>query len=325
MLNETIKYYQEHYKEYSPKFPIVIPSYQNRDLTILKDLKSLTDNHIILFIYDTDYVNYKQYENDQVEIVQISVPWRSIQRKRHWIQEYLAYNRPEIENYIMLDDDITKARLSCINDGKSTSMYIPVKNALGILEDLHKKYCTTVSGGSVYSITVAHPTKLISRSSIYQTYCFNNKWVKEHPECMFRDLQNVSEDNVIWYDCWKNGQDWCNFQILRFDFLGGNNKKYKSIASTPINVIKNMINALRILKDNCIIHWSKDWNTWAIRFRFNCYEPLWHQIKTILDTDMPGWEDITVTYNDTDYINVNDKIKNLYLDKDSTKLADFLL
>ncbi|MBO7527615.1 MAG: hypothetical protein J6T74_06975, partial [Clostridia bacterium] len=146
-MNEEILHFSEHYTEYEPQCPIVIPSYQNREGTILSDLKALSNNKIMLFIYDTDYDLYKQYlVNPNVEIVTINETWRSIQKKRHWIQNYLANNRPEIENYIMIDDDIKKAKVACYKDcGSVTSKYIPIMNALGILEHLHKKYSNTVS------------------------------------------------------------------------------------------------------------------------------------------------------------------------------------
>ena len=179
---DEITYLNEHYTEFEPKCPIVIPSYQNREGTILKDLKSLTNNKVILFIYDIDYDNYKQYlENPNVEIVTIKEKWRSIQRKRHWIQVYLANERPEIENYIMVDDDIRKAKLTCYKEDLSiTSKYIPVKNALGILEHLHKKYSNTVSGGAGENTGILSGKVVHKNKYFYQVFCFNNKWLKDH-------------------------------------------------------------------------------------------------------------------------------------------------
>ena len=325
---EEIKFYSEHYQEFSPKCPIVIPSYQNRDGTILNNLSSLSDNKIILFIYNTDYNNYKQYENGQVEIVQINETWRSIQKKRHRIQNYLANNRPEIENYIMIDDDIQKAKIRCFKeDGKATSKYIPIKNALGVLEHLHKKYSNTVSGGAGVNQGLLS-NKLYKNSFFYQTYCFNNIWVKDHPNCMFRDLQNVSEDNVIWFDCWTNGQKYYSFELLCFEYNNQKNKNYNSIASTSLNVMKNLINAIRIIKQNSKIHWSTEWDDWAIRFKPNYYEPLWPQLKEILDENMPDWENLDTDYTDQTFINVYDIIRTRFepiLKEDNNSLMDDFL
>lgn len=324
---DEITYLNEHYKEFEPKCPIVIPSYQNREGTILKDLKSLTNNKVILFIYDIDYDNYKQYlENPNVEIVTIKEKWRSIQRKRHWIQVYLANERPEIENYIMVDDDLKKSKLTCYKESKQidsyfgdfldcdedqltiqndsiTSKYIPVKNALGILEHLHKKYSNTVSGGAGENTGILSGKVVHKNKYFYQVFCFNNKWLKDNPQCMFRDMQNVSEDNVLWYDCYNNNQPYYAFECLYFECNNQRVKTYNSIASTPINRIRNDINALRIMKHNTKLHWSKEWNCWAVRFvpGFVQTPIVWDKVKSILDTNLPNWQDINNNYTEDEF------------------------
>lgn len=330
---EEIKFYSEHYQDYSPKCPIVIPSYQNREGTILKDLKSLSDNKIMLFIYDTDYPKYKQYEDNQVEIVQIPEKWRSIQRKRHWIQVYLANERPEIENYIMVDDDLKKAKITCYKEDLSiTSKYITVKNALGILEDLHKKYSNTVSGGAGVNTGILSGKVVNQNKYFYQVFCFNNKWLREHPECMFRDMQNVSEDNVLWYDCYNNNQPYYSFECLYFECNNQRVKTYNSIASTPINRIRNDINALRIMKHNTKLHWSKEWNCWAVRFvpGFVQTPIVWDNVKSILDANLPNWEDINNNYTEDEFTKtfnlLSDYLKPLFNeDKNDSILDKFIM
>lgn len=305
---DIVKNYSVNFQNYTPQCPIIIPSYKNRPGTILNNLSSLSNNKIILFIYDTDYINYKQYENNQIEIVQIHEQWRSIQKKRHWIQNYLANNRPEIENYLMIDDDINKAKISLIkDDGKITSKYIPLINALGILEDVHKKYSNTISGGSNTNTGILSGT-LVRNTYFYRTYCINNKWVKNNPNCMFRDLENVAEDTVIWYDCYNNQQQYYAFDFLFFEYKDQKSGKYSSISSTPINIAKNMINGLRIMKINCQINWSKEWNCWSVRFIPKYNESLWPQLKEILDTNMPDWEDINKTFSNQTFITTFDLI-----------------
>ena len=307
---EFIEDLYNRHKTFSPKCPIVIPSYMNRSFTILNNLKSLSDNKIILFIYDTDYNLYKQYENEQVEIVQIKEKWRSIQRKRHWIQVYLANERPEIENYIMLDDDLSKAKLRTFVGDKQTSRYIPVKNALGVLENLHKKFCNTVSCTASTNLGLLG-SNLYTDKPGYQVFCFNNEWVRNNPNCMFRDMQNVSEDNVIWYDCWKNDQPYCCFELLYFEFVNQRQSKYNSIASTPTNMVKNSINAIRIIKDSSKFAFSKEWaKSWFIKFskKPNRY---WSDIKAIMDKLMPNWEDLTAQYSMNAYNAVYNEIDTL--------------
>ena len=331
---DEITYLNEHYTEFEPKCPIVIPSYQNREGTILKDLKSLTNNKVILFIYDIDYDNYKKYlENPNVEIVTIKEKWRSIQRKRHWIQVYLANERPEIENYIMVDDDIRKAKLTCYKEDLSiTSKYIPVKNALGILEHLHKKYSNTVSGGAGENTGILSGKVVHQNKYFYQVFCFNNKWLKKHPQCMFRDMQNVSEDNVLWYDCYNNNQPYYAFECLYFECNNQRVKTYNSIASTPINRIRNDINALRIMKHNTKLHWSKEWNCWAVRFvpGFVQTPIIWDNVKSILDANLPNWADINNNYTEDEFTKTFNLLSN-YLkplfeeDKNDSTLEEFFM
>ena len=333
-MSDEITYLNEHYTEFEPKCPIVIPSYQNREGTILKDLKSLTNNKVILFIYDIDYDNYKQYlENPNVEIVTIKEKWRSIQRKRHWIQVYLANERPEIENYVMVDDDIRKAKLTCYKEDLSiTSKYIPIKNALGILEYLHKKYSNTVSGGAGENTGILSGKVVHQNKYFYQVFCFNNKWLKEHPQCMFRDMQNVSEDNVLWYDCYNNNQPYYAFECLYFECNNQRVKTYNSIASTPINRIRNDINALRIMKHNTKLHWSKEWNCWAVRFvpGFVQTPIIWDKVKSILDANLPNWEDINNNYTEDEFTKTFNLLSN-YLkplfeeDKNDSTLEEFFM
>lgn len=354
-MTDEITYLNEHYTEFEPQCPIVIPSYQNREGTILKDLKSLTNNKVILFIYDIDYDNYKQYlENPNVEIVTIKEKWRSIQRKRHWIQVYLANNRPEIENYVMVDDDLKKSKLTCYKDNvnsfdtntdfygvneeqtkindKITSKYIPVKNALGILEHLHKKYSNTVSGGAGENTGILSGKVVHKNKYFYQVFCFNNKWLKEHPQCMFRDMQNVSEDNVLWYDCYNNNQPYYAFECLYFECNNQRVKTYNSIASTPINRIRNDINALRIMKHNTKLHWSKEWNCWAVRFvpGFVQTPIVWDKVKSILDTNLPNWQDINNNYTEDEFTKtfnlLSDYLKPLFNeDKNDSMLDKFFM
>ena len=331
---DEITYLNEHYTEFEPKCPIVIPSYQNREGTILKDLKSLTNNKVILFIYDIDYDNYKQYlENPNVEIVTIKEKWRSIQRKRHWIQVYLANERPEIENYVMVDDDIRKAKLTCYKENLSRAIKcIRLSNALGILEHLQKKYSNTVSGGAGENTGILSGKVVHKNKYFYQVFCFNNKWLKEHPQCMFRDMQNVSEDNVLWYDCYNNNQPYYAFECLYFECNNQRVKTYNSIASTPINRIRNDINALRIMKHNTKRHWSKEWNCWAVRFvpGFTQTTKIWDDVKSILDTNLPNWEDINNNYTEDEFtktFNLLSKyLKPLFNeDKNDSTLEDFFM
>jgi hypothetical protein len=42
----------------------------------------------------------------------------------------------------------------------------------------------------------------------------------------------------------------------------------------------------------------------------NYYEKLWPKLKILLDENMPGWEDLTVTFDDKTYQKVFTRINN---------------
>lgn len=304
---EQIKFYSEHYKDYSPKCPIVIPSYKNRAGNIVQHLQDVSDNKIFVFVYKEDYENYKEYDcQPNVEFVQINEKWRSIQKKRRYIQEFFV-KRPEIERYIMIDDDMKRGKI--VTD-KDTTMYIPLKNALGLLEEYHLKFgYKTVSGPEFNSLAFAHTTKISKQNPFYQCYLFENDWVIKHPECRFRDLQNVAEDVIIWFDCNKNQQPYNCFQPLYLETNSSNN----SIASSSLNLKKNQINALRIMKNECKIVISSSWNCWIPGIGKPCV--FYQDIKEILDKVLPNWTDINTQFTDEQFEVCFAKIDGLVKEK----------
>lgn len=304
---EQIKFYSEHYQDYSPKCPIVIPSYKNRAGNLVQHLQDVSDNKIFVFVYKEDYENYKEYDcQPNVEFVKIDEKWRSIQKKRRYIQEFFV-KRPEIERYIMIDDDMKRGKI--VTD-KDTTMYIPLKNALGLLEEYHLKFgYRTVSGPEFNSLAFAHTTKISKQNPFYQCYLFENDWVIKHPECRFRDLQNVAEDVIIWFDCNKNQQPYNCFQPLYLETNSSNN----SIASSSLNLKKNQINALRIMKNECKIVISSSWNCWIPGIGKPCV--FYQDIKEILDKVLPNWSDINTQFTDEQFEICFAKIDGLVKEK----------
>ena len=304
---EKIKFYSEHYQDYSPKCPIVIPSYKNRAGNLVQHLQDVSDNKIFVFVYKEDYENYKEYDcKPNVEFIQIDEKWRSIQKKRRYIQEFFV-KRPEIERYIMIDDDMKRGKI--VTD-KDTTMYIPLKNALGLLEEYHLNFgYRTVSGPEFNSLAFAHATKISKQNPFYQCYLFENDWVIKHPECRFRDLQNVAEDVIIWFDCNKNEQPYNCFQPLYLETNSSNN----SIASSSLNLKKNQINALRIMKNECKIVISSSWNCWIPGIGKPCV--FYGDIKEILDKVLPNWSDINTQFTDEQFEVCFAKIDGLVKEK----------
>lgn len=289
----------------STKCPIVIPSYKNRVGNIVQHLEQVSDNKIYVFVYADDYDNYKEYDCKQnVEFVKLNVSWRSIQKKRRYIQDYFA-ERPEIERYLMIDDDL---RFGKINENGKTRK-IDLKSALATLEELHIKYgVKTASGPEGNNLAFAHATRIVKQNPFYQVFLFENKWVIEHPECRFRDMENVAEDMVIWYDCIKHNQPFYAFQTIWIDAYNMN-----SLASSSINLKKNQINALRIMKNECKITISSSWGCWIPGIGKPC--PFYMDLKTIMDKELPNWEDLEQSFTVQQYQRCFSKIDNVVKEK----------
>ena len=131
----------------------------------------------------------------------------------------------------------------------------------------------------------------------------------KHPECRFRDLQNVAEDVIIWFDCNKNGQHYNCFQPLYLETNSSNN----SIASSSLNLKKNQINALRIMKNECKIVISSSWNCWIPGIGKPCV--FYGDIKEILDKVLPNWSDINTQFTDEQFEVCFAKIDGLVKEK----------
>ena len=48
----TLKYYGDNYKSISPKCPVLIPSYKNREDSRIRHLETVSDNKIMIFVWD---------------------------------------------------------------------------------------------------------------------------------------------------------------------------------------------------------------------------------------------------------------------------------
>ena len=181
---------------------------------------------------------------------------------------------------------------------------------MGLLEEYHLKFgYRTVSGPEFNSLAFAHATKISKQNPFYQCYLFENDWVIKHPECRFRDLQNVAEDVIIWFDCNKNEQPYNCFQPLCLETNSSNN----SIASSSLNLKKNQINALRIMKNECKIVISSSWKCWIPGIGKPCV--FYGDIKEILDNVLPNWSDINTQFTDEQFEVCFAKIDGLVKEK----------
>lgn len=86
---------------------------------------------------------------------------------------------------------------------------------------------------------------------------------------------------------------------------------------------------MRITQKYSKLHWSNVWKNWAVRFR-PTVNPMWTEIKQILNENMSGWENLDTVYTNQTYIDVYDKIKNRFepmLNKEfkTTDINEFLI
>ena len=84
-------------------------------------------------------------------------------------------------------------------------------------------------------------------------------------------------------------------KMLLFETNSSNN----SIASSSINLKKNQINALRIMKNECKIVISSSWNCWIPGIGKPCV--FYGDIKEILDKVLPNWSDINTQFTDEQF------------------------
>lgn len=52
---EIMNYIKDNYSNLEPTIPIVIPSYKNREGTIIRHLEDLGNSEIYIFVYEDDY------------------------------------------------------------------------------------------------------------------------------------------------------------------------------------------------------------------------------------------------------------------------------
>lgn len=91
--------------------PIAVPSYRNRNGTIISKLGEIP-TRVFLFVYEDDRQNYPEEFPENVTVVVIThkdfedlgMEWRGLPQKRHFIVEYCKKNG--IKEVIQMDDDI---------------------------------------------------------------------------------------------------------------------------------------------------------------------------------------------------------------------------
>jgi hypothetical protein len=284
---DTMNYIKDNLNSLEPTIPIVIPSYKNRRDCIVKTLDKVSKNDIYVFVYEKDYTEsgYDVFDNKpNVHFIKIKGDWRSIQKKRCFIQNYML-GLENVHDYIMMDDDVVEGRVVTV-DGISHN-HTPLINYLGALEYAHKSLGEkrTYSCCASSNIELGHwkDNKRFKKDNgqLFCVYAISNDFVRSS-KIMFRDVEDINEDCVLTFDLFKAGYSGVNFPWLRFLLIHEGAKGY-SIASSPEKHYKNVINTLSIFRENSKLINQEKLDTWGCKPSYNKINPYWFQLQPILD------------------------------------------
>lgn len=315
---DLIQYYGENFKDFEPKCPIVIPSYKNRKDSRIRNLKSVSNNKIIIFVWEWDYKEsgYDKIKGSNIEYVLVpKQSWRCIQKERVWICNYMKEHYKNLDHYIMMDDDVGDGKMTNFTQTRkpgNLTLRVPLINLLGILEDLHiNRSYHTVSSFDICGFDISNPSKLSSSTAKgYQAFCIQNGLQP------WRDVEHCSEDNLIWYDFQKQGIKYNIFKPFKIEF----NTKIETTISDKLTQVRNWIYTIRVMKSACTIRPSHF--GWICNVGFNLKNennnPQWHLTKAMLDKYFTNWEDLNNELNID-----NETLNNIA--KDMKEIANKLL
>lgn len=248
---QILSYIKDNWSTMEPSIPIVIPGYKNRPGNIVQNLDLVSNNDIYVFVYEDDYLAsaYDKYDNKpNVHFVKIKSNWRSIQRKRHFINEYFI-KKPEIHDYIMIDDDIFNGKLWTIDKVKHNPLTL--KQFLGVLEYAH---CSienrTISSVSSSDIEFGHwdfDKFFYKNHQLHQIYVFSNDFIIK-TNIMFRDKDLISEDVLLTYDIMKS--DYISYSFPWISRIIKDDKTQTSLASSRDKEYHYVLNTIKILGEN---------------------------------------------------------------------------
>ena len=285
------------WKNESPVCPIVIPSYKLRSHSWVNKLNEISDNDIYVFVYDDDFVKSgydKLKVNDNVHFVKIHANWRSIQKKRYFIQKYML-NLKDVKYYIMIDDDIDIMKLTSTKPGKYAPM-VPIKQALWVLSKVGEKYensdyiAIVTSRCDMRSVHFMREQKYATENRIASNvFLFYNNGI------YFRDTEKIAEDIIVWFDAFNNNKKWLSLNFLTmYDSNAGSEKV--SLTSNNSRFADLIYNSFKILKDKMYIKKTKmQGYLFSIGFREKP-NPLYKDYLEIMNENISNEEKIDKIY-----------------------------
>lgn len=280
---ELMKYVQDNLETLKPTIPIVIPSYKNREGCLARRLKELSGCNVYVFVYADDY---RDSHYDEVEgyakFVTIFKDWRSIQRKRHFINEYML-KEPGVTDYILVDDDIECGEVWTLDRVRHKD--VPLRQFLGALQLAHQSLDEpTISTSAPNNMEFGHfdfDTFNFTRHQLHRIYVISNDFIRKSG-IMFRDQEDISEDVLITHDLQTNGYDTVSFPWLQAKWLSRYEGK-GSVASSIEKRERYTINTTRQLRDNTkFVLNSKGW--FEIRYSKTANK-LWPVVQPIVDSN----------------------------------------
>lgn len=277
---ELMKYVQDNLETLKPTIPIVIPSYKNREGCLARRLDELSGCNVYVFVYDDDFWRYEQCSN--VTYVRILEDWRSIQRKRHLINEYML-KEPGVTDYILVDDDIECGEVWTLDRVRHKN--VPLRQFLGALQLAHQSLDEpTISTSAPNNMEFGHfdfDTFNFTRHQLHRIYVISNDFIRKSG-IMFRDQEDISEDVLITHDLQTNGYDTVSFPWLQAKWLSRYEGK-GSVASSIEKRERYTINTTRQLRDNTkFVLNSKGW--FEIRYSKTANK-LWSVVQPIVDSN----------------------------------------
>lgn len=273
-----------------PTIPVVIPSYRNREGCLVRRLDELDGCSVFVFVYNDDYTesHYDELDNRAgVTFVKIDADWRSIQRKRHFINEYML--KKYISDYILVDDDIECGEVWTLD--KVRHKNVPLKNFLGALQMAHQALeHPTISTSAPNNMEFGHfdfETFNFSKHQLHRIYVISNEFIRQSG-IMFRDQEDISEDVLITHDLQTNGYDTNTFPWLQAKWL----TKYEGKGSVASSIDKReryTINTIRQLRDNTkFVLNSKGY--FEIRY-CKFVNKMWPSVQLIVDNNSLSYHD----------------------------------